>query len=403
MVASRIDNRRFLLSATPVRLLDAATRVPIGKQQPWTKDILRVGVLHNADWPQPWNVTPEVLDTIARSFRLAQSNGNAIPVQMAKDDADQHSNNSAYKVGEVLSVYVEGDTLYADFWTNSETDPEVYQLDTKKREVSVSVQERFMDGNGVEYPLFLEHIAIVNGPVVTGQGPFLRRLSLKSSNAKGTKPMAKSRQLAADDAASEGADDQSWTLDEVKELLAKFSIVIPDSATTKEAIMAVADALSGGGSEESAETPVAEMPAEMAAKVAENPTSYPPAQLSAACRTLARQCSTQSKQLASQAAADLSARKNNYDATLKRHVSRGAITEADRTEQLTAGAVHGYQLSAISVLDKVPDSTSVPLNGGNGKSKQLATGAAPKVDANEQSADEVAAKARKFWDLPAKK
>lgn len=382
------------------------SRVNLGQRAYWTKDILPVGAWHHVDWAEPWAVTPETLSEIAENFRIAKARGVKIPVLMVDQSSpSQHHDIAKNEIGAVDSVYVDGDRLVADMWTASDADAEVYQLDTKAREVSVDVRPTFLDGGGHTYGLFLKHVAIVTHPVVNGQGPFVRQLSSDPANsnpktkAKG-KPMAKERKLAAE---GEGdAADQSWTLDEVKELLAKFSITIPDSATTKEAILAVADALAGNTTSETPETP-SDMPAEMASKAAENPSGFTPAQLAAACRTLGRQLSTQSKQIANQQAAELAARKTNYDGALKRHVARGAISEADRAEYLKSGESFGYQMSAISAMEKIPDSATVPLNGGRGQARQMATGEPPRTeDTGRPSDDDCKKAAKSFWGVNAK-
>lgn len=401
------DSRVFALFAEPFRRLDVepaeSSRVALGSRAYWSKDILPVGTWHHVDWADPWDVTPEILEEIAANFRTAKARGVKIPVLMVDQSSpSQHHDIAKNEIGAVDSVYVDGDRLVADMWTNSETDSEVYQLDTKAREVSVDVRPSFLDGKGHTYGLFLKHVAVVTHPVVTGQGPFVRQLSSDPTNrnlkpkTKG-KQMAKARQLA--DGAEGDAADQAWTLDEVKDLLSKFNITIPEEATTKEAVLAVAAALSGSTSSES--KPAEEMPADSAAAIAENPAGSTPAQLASACRTLGRKLATQSRQLASQAAAELAARKTNYDTSLKRHVGRGAISEADRAEYLKTGEALGYQMSAISAFDKIPDNATVPLKGG--QARQMATGNPPSTgDAGRASDDECKKAAQSFWGVRAK-
>lgn len=347
----------------------------LGQRQRWTKDILSCGVWDNS-WPEPWDVTPEVLDTIVAGFQLAQTAGYETPVVMIDESAvdsdgsaNQHIDIAKFKIGEVTALRREGDRLIADLWTASEINPEVYQLDTKNQKVSVDVRP-WVDGKNNQYPLRLKHLAIVVHPIVGGQGPFVRQLS---QIQPGAKQMAKEKQLAEGD----GVDTNSWNFDEVKELLGKFGITLPDSATTKEAVMAVADALSGAGQAEE-ETPE-EMPMDAAANLAANPAGANPLQLSTALRTLGKGYKLATTQLAQNEAAAKAVAKSNFETALTGHVSRGAITEAERQAAIAAGASHGYQLATIQYMDRIPANAALPV--GQGKARQLATNAPPRTGA----------------------
>ena len=361
----------FALSSDPVRRLavsDAKALPALGDRVAWRKDILRVGSWHNDAWAEPWTVTPKILQSLAEGFRLAQAAGDPVPVVMVPPDADdQHAEAASTKIGEVSNLTVEGDTLYATLWTADKADPKVYQLDTHAQQVSVDVRQDWTLGTGARVPWFLKHVAVVTHAVMTGQGPFVRQLS--QVPFKGSKKMAKAKD---DKQMAEG--DDGFSLDEVKQMLSQLNVNIPDVATTKEAIMAVVAAFAGpekSAGDAATETAEAMMPADMAQQVASNPSGYTPAQVSLACRVLGKAFKLASTQAAESAKIQLAAAKSNFETMLGRHVTRGAISEADKASWLELGERVGFQMASVKALDSIPDNTAFPA--GKSKARQFAS------------------------------
>ena len=284
----------------------------------------------------------------------------------------QHLDIAKYKVGEVEALRFDGQTLWADLWTASQTNPAVYQLDTQSQKVSADIRP-WLDGSGNKYPLRLKHVAIVNHPVIGGQGPFVRQLS---SIPIGEKQMAKARQLAAEDvpAEGEGGDEGNmFTFKEVTEALAAAGFTVPKEVTTKDGLKGWLMGAAGGGTEEETAD---EMPVDMASQIGADPTGANPVQMASALRTMFRQLSSVQAQARATA-------KDNFTAALESHVARGAITPANRDEMVKAFEPTGYQLSSIGYLGLIPDGAA-----GNAfvkktpHAKQLASGSPQAIPGN---------------------
>lgn len=233
-MATATATAKYRLESTSgkFRRLDASPTAPRV-----VKDILRVGKWVVDGESAEWAVEPKTLSAIVDNFRRFRANGNRCPLIF------DHDGGSEGRIGDVVDLTVDGETLYATCEIHNAKHLSAFGAkpgDLTQHEVSVEVSEPFVDGQGNEYPICLTHLAVCLNPVVPGQGPF-KRLSLR-----GKKTMAK-KQLATEE--TEGAD--SFSVDEVKEMLAKAGYSVPDIATTKEAVMAAFLAMAGEAPEES--------------------------------------------------------------------------------------------------------------------------------------------------------
>jgi hypothetical protein len=139
-------------------------RVAKASRQLFDKDILRVGQWRVGE--RDWWVDLWTLRRLVINFQRGHDRGIRVPVVW------NHSSDARDKIGEVVRIYLEGETLRARFWAVSAADVE--RLEGTGSEVSVEVVEDWVDGKGRPYDLFLTHLAVVTHPVVHPQGPVYR-------------------------------------------------------------------------------------------------------------------------------------------------------------------------------------------------------------------------------------
>lgn len=161
----RQTKHRTLQTSSSTRRLSATCEVVR-----FEKDILRTGTWYPDG--EPWVVTTETLDAIVSSFNVQKRLGNRIPLQWG------HNETAKDVVGEVESLERRGNTLYAV--AAVEDCDASRKLSLTTHEVSVGIDEPWMDGTGRRYPIALVHLAIVANPVIPKQGKF-RKLSLGGS------------------------------------------------------------------------------------------------------------------------------------------------------------------------------------------------------------------------------
>lgn len=139
----------------------------------WTQGFRKDGT------PDVWNVTPDTLDQIVRSFAIARANGADCPVQF------NHENDPKNRCGSVVAVRREGEFLVARMSIPNAKNAAI--IEQEDLGTSVETHEPGFDGTGQTYPIRLTHVAVVNHPVCTGLGRF-RRLSLFQDQDSGPTP-----------------------------------------------------------------------------------------------------------------------------------------------------------------------------------------------------------------------
>ncbi len=140
------------------------------------------------DWP----VDLWTLRRLVINFQRARDRGVRIPVVW------NHSEDARDKIGEVVRLYLAGQTLRARFWATATSDAD--RMEESASQVSVEVVEDWVDGKGRQYDLFLSHLAIVTHPVVHPQGP-VYRLGMQGSNQNQQGANSMSEERASADAA----------------------------------------------------------------------------------------------------------------------------------------------------------------------------------------------------------
>lgn len=153
-----------------VRRLDVT-----GPKAQYVKDCLKPGTWHHPAWSAPWDVTADTLNSIVHHTKRALQAGNKLPVVW------DHSSSSRDVIGDIEDVEIRDGQLFAKL--SIDADKSVRE----SAEVSVEVRENWMDGAGNTYPMCLAHVAVVQHPVIPGQGPFVR-LSLVAPSVKQPEP-----------------------------------------------------------------------------------------------------------------------------------------------------------------------------------------------------------------------
>lgn len=336
------------------------------------KDVLRVG-----RWfPEgrngasgAWTVTRDTLRQLTKNFYRMRREGNRVPWIW------EHDGGAKERIGDVADLWVAGDALYARCQVTDKAHQFSFGAktgDETAHEVSVEVSSNWTDGKGNQYDLALTHLAVVINPVVTDQGPF-RRLSLKG----------KTRMAKEDEGAEGGSDASNWTLAEVKELLQKAGVNLPDSATTKEAIVAVVDSQSVApeAGADDAELPMA----------IDNlaPEQMTPSQLSLALRRTRMSLAGAKDRISALEKAGTDAQRKSFESQLDSLIAAGDVKPAEKDEILADGASCSFRLS---LLERLRGRAVVPT--ANGRVARLGATAAPPGVLTEEQQKEEAAKIR---------
>jgi hypothetical protein len=134
------------------------------KSQRFKKDLIRVGKYSHpkADWKL--DVTKDRLNAWCTAFSSMKSNG--VDIEVVED----HSQKAEDVRGYLENMFIEDDTLYGILEIRGDKGLEL--VDTVKN-VSVGINPNFKDGKGNVYPECIEHIGIVQKPVVTNQQEFM--------------------------------------------------------------------------------------------------------------------------------------------------------------------------------------------------------------------------------------
>jgi hypothetical protein len=132
------------------------------------KDVMRVGQWHynNDDGTKGvFNCSLESLHEMARNFDSYQAAGNA------SNFIWNHSDDARDQIAPVDQMLVANGRLYAVGYFSKE---QAEEMKNPARKVSLRVAPPgFSDGNGTEYNSLPLHVAVVETPVVSGQGAFV--------------------------------------------------------------------------------------------------------------------------------------------------------------------------------------------------------------------------------------
>jgi hypothetical protein len=130
----------------------------------YKKGLIKKGLYSHPvdDWEM--NVDQELMQEWVDNFAEMKSNGVKIPVTKTHDN-----HNPDNLLGYADELFIEDDWLYAIVTLHGDASAELAE---RVGQVSIGVDHDFKDGKGNSYGDAIEHIAVVNSPVVPGQSDF---------------------------------------------------------------------------------------------------------------------------------------------------------------------------------------------------------------------------------------
>ncbi len=142
----------------------------------YLKDIMRVGTFKHPQ--QGWTLALDhaKLDQYARNFNAMQNNG--VDVEFVVNHDLKAGANRVH--GETETMYRDGDMLMSRICVRGK---EGNDLVARVKNVSVEINEPFVDGMGNEYDEAITAVALVEKPIITKQGPFRKAASIYSFDA----------------------------------------------------------------------------------------------------------------------------------------------------------------------------------------------------------------------------
>lgn len=127
------------------------------------KEVLKVGHYVKESTNQVFDITSKILDDLVATFDKWIAGGNKVPVPLGHERAHLPEFNR----GWVRSLVREGNSLYSILELS---DPDL-ALTT---DVSVCIEDKVTDGNGINYENVLTHIALTCEPVVGKLNNFMK-------------------------------------------------------------------------------------------------------------------------------------------------------------------------------------------------------------------------------------
>lgn len=328
------------------------------------KDVLRTGRWRVGIEPDGsvrwWTVSEATLDQIESSFAAARLAGNDFNLCWGHGDPLTGQVDARDTLYPLDQVFREGDTLWATVYVDLATAAE---LRKPGRKVSVRIVENWTDGQGQVFPLALVHVALVDQPVLNGQGPFLN-LANSSLPQKGNRVMAVTLQP---------------TIDFINELLNECDsgLSIPEGTTDDnfDEVLAMLKSMwdAQDDDDDDGNPEGSDAGADSQTRPALHPEAgaQPPADLASTVRSLEGQVRDLSQQLAEFRSAGAKAA---YTARLEGLARSGKINARAVISLTQTGASHGYDLSLLAPFEEMQ---MVDMQR---RAKGLATGQPPAVD-----------------------
>jgi hypothetical protein len=314
------------------------------------KDVLRVGkwkVGKEADGrPKLFDFTAEFLARLAQRFEEAKGRGVAFNL------CNTHGKNGEVRPEDLIAVLDElkfdGKTLWASVYVTPE---QAIYLSNPTRKVSVGINHDWVDGQGNLYDVQLVHVAVVDNPVVSGQGEFIR--------------LANEQEVGMDFAA---------LIEALNGLLGKFGMGKLPEDVDENSLIAVLKTLGGGHEEEKAEGGVQMSNAAQEAEAVKGVMQLVNEQ-NGVIAELKNELAVMKKEAA----------KGAFEMRLDNLARGGNITAGIRKTFLAIGEKGGWELSLLDGLEGENMAPSAKV------AKQLATEGSPAVEGitKEMSDEEV--------------
>jgi hypothetical protein len=322
------------------------------------KDVLRCGQwkvgIDDDGQPLFWNVTLTTLRDLAHSFMEMQAHGQQINLCYGHGDPDTHAVDPRDLIAPIDAVIVKGDRL----WIASYVTPEqARDLSNLAMQVSVRTVAGYRDGAGRPYGEALLHVAVVDLPVVDGQGPFLDLANILDLAADAAQPSGADSMVQNNTSSSAAGSTtpDAGSMDDGQLALwqrafALLGITLPDSVTPETAPVVIDALLStaeAGTCDDDDDTNPAP-PATPSDDVGATDPDGLPAVLAQALQRLRAEIRDLSQRLT---ATEGDKKRDAYLAKLRELASAGNINAAQRTVLERQGPQLGYDLSTLSAFD----------------------------------------------------
>lgn len=339
----------YSLTGSSPNLLVADPRKPAKRLQ---KEVLRVGEWHTDKGL--WKVTLPLLNEICSQFAIAKKNGVRVPFIC------DHDNSIRSTIGRVEDFAVRGESLVMTCSVRNKDFQEL--IEAVDSDCSIKVVGPWMDGAGNSYPIMVEHVGLVNHPVIIGQTPFVELSKRKQKGWSITMAKAKNGDAA------EGEDDL-MTIAEVVQILRAANVPLKGDPQTKGELTI---ALAQYGAEEATEDAAAAVP------TAGGDTVPAEAMAMSQGRTQGRIVVQDARIAAQLEAANQRAAKAEQQATamqlelkkqqeaqfctvLDRLIGEGRIAAGRREGLVKTGATVNFALSMLDVYSDIKPGSVVPV------------------------------------------
>jgi len=195
---------------------------PDAKMTRVVKDFLKVGKWTcgtNHGHAEDWDITADQLTLAAKTFRQLRENGHKPKLYWGNFRSDvnsQHEVATQDEITEIDDVIVDGEEAYLLAYVSP---AEAKRLENSSLEVSPQIATEWTDSKKRRYENALMHVAIVDHPVILGQGKFLT-LSADGKKNSTARVLTLANELS--DSGSHDKGNADMTL--LEKLKAKFSL-----------------------------------------------------------------------------------------------------------------------------------------------------------------------------------
>lgn len=311
---------------------------PDAKMTRVIKDFLKVGNWTcgtNLGHAEDWDITHEQLTLAAKTFATLRENGHKPKLywgNFRSDANSQHEVATQDEIAEIDQVIVDGDEAYLLAYVSP---AEAKRLANSSLEVSPAIAEQWTDSKKNVYSNAIMHVAIVDHPVILGQGKFL---TLSADGLKGTATRVLT--LSNEQPSSEGSENMTL----FEKLKAKFGF--GDDVTADNIDAMIEAKIKASGTPTKVDPVASPELKQLAALVKEQGETI-------------RILSADHKRLIDK---EVASNKTAYENELTRLLSAETITRAFHDHYLSLGKKHGYDFEILKGLPLIKTLASAKSN-----------------------------------------
>lgn len=336
---------------------------PDAKMTRVVKDFLKVGNWTcgtNNGHAEDWDITHDQLTLAAKTFKTLRENGHKPKLYWGNFRSDvnsQHEVATQDEIAEIDDVIVDGEEAYLLAYVSP---GEAKRLENSSLEVSPQIATEWTDSKRRRYENALMHVAIVDHPVILGQGKFL---TLSADGKKNS--TARVLTLANEGSGSHDKGNADMTL--LEKLKAKFAFGDDVTADNIDAMI---------------EAKINAKPTPTSDPTATPGASADVKQLAATVAKQGELVLSLSNQVAELLKKDHQSQEDAYKGELKRLMDGGNINRAIHDHQLAVGKAHQWDLAMLKGFGVVRTLAHAKTN-----TLELATADEPSLDSGRESDD----------------